>query len=158
MTKNVNRSLGLDALVDEFETAQLAQLVVNRPSALPYRLQQAQREFPADHRGNLEKSLSLLRQSVDPRHHDIMDRVRHHQVRSQVPRFSCVQCQLFQKKRVAIGLGNNFLGYQVDQMLCPEHRADHLHAVVPGQRLQGGLSRIRLVYPRGLVTGPVGRK
>ena len=41
-------------------------------------------------------------------------------------------------------------------MLRPKHRANHLDAVVPGQRLQRGLPRIGLVDPRRPIAGPVG--
>ncbi len=77
---------------------------------------------------------------------------------AKVPRLAGVQCQLLEKKRIAVGLGDDFLGHQVDQMLRPEHRANHLNAVVPRQRLQRGLPRIGLVDPRRPVAGPVGRQ
>ena len=54
VTKHVKGSLGVDAPVDELETAQLAQLVCDRPGALPHGTQQAQRELPAYHRRGLE--------------------------------------------------------------------------------------------------------
>jgi hypothetical protein len=57
-----------------------------------------------------------------------MDRVGHHQVRAKVPRLADVQCQLLQKKRVAIRLGDDFLSYEIDEMLRPKHRSNHLYA------------------------------
>ena len=53
-----------------------------------------------------------------------------------------MQCQLLQKKRVAIGLGDDFPGYQIDQVLRPEHRSNHLNAVVLRQWLQRRLPGI----------------
>ena len=47
-----------------------------------------------------------------------------------------MQRQLLEKKRVAVGLGDNFLGHQVDEMLDPQHRANHPDAVVLRQWLQ----------------------
>ena len=158
VTKDVNRPLGLAALVDEFETAELAQLVFGRAGTVPHRVQQGQREFPADHRSDLQQPLGLLRQPIDPRHHDIVDRVRNHQVRADVPRLAGIQCQLLEKERIAICLGDDFMGDQVDEVLGAEHRADHLNAVVPGQRLQRRLPGIGLVNPRRPVAGPIGRQ
>src|SRR5713101_9387983 len=102
MTKDINGPLGLDALVEELETAQLAQLIFERSGTSPHRPQQAQREFPTNHGSGLEKSFCFLRQSVDARHHDIVDRVRH-EVRAKVV---CVERQLLEKERIAIGLGD----------------------------------------------------
>ena len=155
MAKHVDRALGLDALVDEFETDQLAQLVFYRPAALPHGIQQAKREFPSDHRGGLEKPFGFVRQSVDPRHHDVVDRIRDHEIRAQIPRLAGMQCQLLEEKRIAVAFGDDFLGQQVDELLRPKHRADHQDAVVPRQWLQRGLPRIRLVDPRRPVAGPV---
>jgi hypothetical protein len=69
MPKDVNRPVSLGALVDEFETAQLAELVFSRSRVLPHGIQQTEREFPTDHRGGLEKPFGFVRQSIDPRHH-----------------------------------------------------------------------------------------
>src|ERR1700739_2055414 len=67
MSEDVNYPLGLDPFVDELETAQLAQLAFERPGTLPHRTQQAQREFPTDHRRNLGKVFCLLRGAIAPR-------------------------------------------------------------------------------------------
>ena len=114
MAENVDRSLGCGALVDEFVADQLAQMVFRRPEALPYGIQQAQREFSADHRGGLQKPFGFVRQSIDPRHHDVVNRIRHHEIGAQLPRLADMQCQLLEEKRVAVPLSDNFLGHQVD--------------------------------------------
>ncbi len=132
MPKDVGSPFGLDTLIDEFETAELAQLGFEGLRAIPHRPQQPQRELPADDRRDLKKLLCLLGQSIDPRHHDIMDRVRHHQIRSKVSRFARVEGQLLEKKRITVALGDDFLGYQVDQTLHPKHRSNDIDAVVPG--------------------------
>ena len=99
MTKDIRASLGRDALGDEFETDQLAQLRFQRARPLPHRTQQTEREFPADHRGDLEKLFRFVRQAIDARHDDVMDRVRHHQVGSKVLCFTRVQRELLQEER-----------------------------------------------------------
>jgi hypothetical protein len=131
MVKHVHRALGLGALVDEFETDQLAQLVLYRAATLPHGIQQAEREFSPDHRGGLEKPFGFVWQSVDPRHYDIVDRVRDHEIRAQVPRFPGMQCQLLEEKRIAVAFGDDLLGQQVDELLGPKHRADHQGAILP---------------------------
>lgn len=83
--------------MDEFETGQLAQLIFKRARTLPHGAQQAQREFAADHGCHLQEPLGPLRQPVDARHHDVVDRVGHHQVASQVPGLAGVQGQLLEK-------------------------------------------------------------
>src|SRR2546425_523696 len=110
MPKDVYLPVGLDALVNELETAQFAQLGVEGRSALPYRAQEVEREFSTDHRSGLQKLFRFVRQSIDPRHHDIVDRVRNHEVRSKVPCLARVERELLEEKGIAIGLGDDFLG------------------------------------------------
>ena len=132
MPKDVDGPLGFDALVDEFELAQLAQLIFDRSRPAPYCAQQAQRKFSTDHRGGLEKSFRVVRQPVDARHHDVVDRVRDQEVRSEIACLAGVQRQLLEKKRIALGLRDDFLGYQLNEALRPKHRPDHVQAVVGG--------------------------
>jgi hypothetical protein len=84
-----------------------------------------------------------------------MDRVRYHQVRAKV---FCVERQLLQEERIAVGLTYYFFAHQLDEALRTEHRTNHLKAVVAGQWLQRRLLRIRLVNPRGAVPRPIGRQ
>src|SRR6516225_3454916 len=60
MAKDIDRSFGLDAFVNELEMAQLAQQDFERPGARPHGAQQAQREFAADNRRDLKKLLRPL--------------------------------------------------------------------------------------------------
>jgi hypothetical protein len=53
VAKDIDGALGLGAFVDEFETAELAQLIFGQACALPDGTQQAQWKFAADHCGNL---------------------------------------------------------------------------------------------------------
>jgi len=69
-----------------------------------------------------------------------------------------VERQLFEEKRIAIGLGDDFRAHQLGKALRAEHRANHLKAIVAGQWLQRRLPRIRLVDPRGAVPRPIGRQ
>ena len=89
-------------------------MVFDRTGTIPHRIQQPQREFSADHRGGLQKPFGFVRQSIDPRHHDVVDRIRHHEIGAQLPRLADMQCQLLEEKRVAVPLSDNFLGHQVD--------------------------------------------
>src|SRR6266851_8634305 len=128
MAKDICRALGLDTLINEFEMAQLAQLALERSRARPHRAQQAVREFPTDYGGGLKELFRFVRQPIDARHHDLMDRVRHHEIGSNVLYFTCMQRELLQKERVTVGLGNDFLRHQVDEALGAEYRPNHLQA------------------------------
>ena len=78
VAKDVGGPLGLDALVNEFEAAQLAQRADERGMLGAHRAQQAEGNFPADHRGCLKNLFCFLRQSIGSGHHDVVDRVRDH--------------------------------------------------------------------------------
>jgi hypothetical protein len=80
----------------------------------------------------LQKLFRFVRQPVDAGHHDVMDRVRHHEIGSEILCFARVQRELLEEERVSIGFGDDFLGDQVDEALGAEHRPNHLTAVVAG--------------------------
>ncbi len=130
MPKDIYGPFRLDALVDEVEAAQLAQVAQEEVTLAAYRAQQQERNFSADHRSRLKKLFRFLRQSIGFGHHDIVDRVRNHQDRSKVPRLARVQRELLEEEWVAVGLGNNFLGYLVSDALSTNHRANHAKAVL----------------------------
>src|SRR5260370_31274924 len=102
MAENIACAFRFDALVEKFETDQLTELGFERPRPLRHRVQQAEGEFAADHRGGLEKLFCLVRQPIDARHHNIMDRVRNHEGRSKV--LARVKRKLLEKERVAVSL------------------------------------------------------
>ncbi len=147
MAKDEEASLRLDPLVDEFETAQFAQLTVERTAPFPYRPQQAKREFTTDHRGVLQQLLGCRRQPIDARHDNAVNGLGDHQIRAMIADFAGVQSELFEKQRVAVGLGDDLLGQRIGETVLSQHGADDVKAVVPGQRLQLDLGWLRFVDP-----------
>ena len=55
MAKDVYDPVADDALIDEFETIELAEQIFQRPLIPPYGAQQPHRKLPADDRGELQK-------------------------------------------------------------------------------------------------------
>ena len=100
----------------------------------------------------------LLGKPIDARHHDIMDRVRHHQDGSKVLRLAGMKGQLFEEEGIAVRLGDDLLGGQFDNPLDIQHRADDVETVVPRQWLHRHLSRVGFVDPRRTVPWPISRQ
>src|ERR1700730_234566 len=158
MAKDVYDPITYDALIDEFETIELAEQAFQRRRVPPYGGQQAHRELPADDRGNLQKPFGLLGKPIDARHHNIVDRIRHHLDGSKVLRLAGMKGQLLEKEGKARRLGDDLLGGQFDEPLDVKHRADDVDTVVPRQWLHRHLSGIGFVDPRWTVLRPVSRQ
>jgi hypothetical protein len=114
--------------------------------------------IPARSPRSLKHSFRRLGQPVDPRHDDVVDCVRHHQVRPNSYRLTSVKRQLFEEKGIAVALGDDFLGQQLDQAIGAQHRANNIEAVVAGERLQRQLTRVGCADPRRAIPGAITRQ
>src|SRR5262249_912087 len=84
---------------------QLAEMALDEPSALPDCAQQAQRETPANDRGDLQDPLGIIRKPVDAGHDDIVNRVGNRASGALLVSLAGVEGKLLEKKRVRLGFG-----------------------------------------------------
>ena len=105
----------------------------DRLCALPYRLEQAIGEFPADHRGNLQKPLGRPRQAVDPRHDDVVDRVWNPGGRLPTSVLAGMQRELFEEKRIAVALVDDCRGHRLGPLLVAQDGANDAETVFARQ-------------------------
>ena len=130
------------ALVDQLERGQLAQEPVGPLADLGEAVDEAAREFATDDRGELERALGGLGQTVDPRGDDVLDRARNGDLAhgpgelvarphpSQRPTLFQRLDQLLDVERIALRLAADQPAQRVGQGVGGQHGGHHACAVL----------------------------
>jgi hypothetical protein len=148
MLEDVHRLLGAGPLVEELQTHQLPQRVLEAGArAAPHRREQPERDLTAEHRGSLEEALGVLRQPVDARQEDLLDRLRYRQRGTGLALLGHRARQFLEKKWIALGLFDDELGDGLGEMPRGEDAAEHAHAVLRREGLERDLGHVGFVEP-----------
>ncbi len=143
-------------LVEELEPHQLAEGVVERVGLLPHRAQQAERDLPTDHGGDLEQPAGRVGEPVDSRAEHVLDEVRDRRARGHLAVIRRGPRELLEEERVALGLRQDSLGHRLVERPPPEYGAHHVTALVGRQERQRELGAVRAIRPARAISGPVG--
>ena len=143
-------------LVQELEAPQLAERGPERERVAPHGSQQPRRDLAAEDGGGLEEALGILRQPVDARHEDVLDRGRDRPDVAQLRVVEQRSAQLLDEEGIAFRLVEDRPRHRLRCWRLAKDGARHRQAILGREWAQRDLRRVGLVDPCHTVAGPVG--
>ena len=144
-------------LVQELEAPQLAERGLERASVAPHGSQQPRRDLAAEDGGGLEEALGVLRQPVDARHEDFLDRGRDRPDVAQLRVVEQGSAQLLDEEGITFRLVENRPRHRLRCSRLAKDGTRHRQAIFWREWAQRDLRRVGLVDPCDAIAGPIGR-
>ena len=153
--EHVDRLLVTRRLVQKLQALQLEQMGMEWARAVPHPVQQLRRELAPENRGALDEALGGVGQPIDARHDHALDGIGNDLIGATTLRHR--EGQLFEKERIAFGLGEDRLGYRARHGIRPQHGSHDRETGLAGQGSQREVRGVGAIDPRRPVPGPIRR-